>query len=1252
MGIASTTAKGASMSEEQNAAIAADIKALSEQKTAVAEEKDAALAADVKALSEQKTADETLGTWFAKTGGAAIDSAAKVGRILQGYGETAVDIAKAAPGALEDFRQSAIDRLSTPSGDPVLTAPSLTKEQMAGPQMSGREVGFVEGAVDFAKETWNAYKENPDGIFRELVQTVADKGTSATKIPVYGADGKFTGELRDETEEESANRRRLRDENINDKYSGAALFTAGIANFASDPFTYFAGMGALKSLAHVDKLAKAKQALALEKATVGGGPVTAAVQKAAQLEAKAPHIQRAAIIGAGIATYEAPSVAIDMYNKTGEIDSHEVVARTIATTGGGVILDKAIRLGSALAHVHGDKAVPAQLDKLTEVMGENVQKGLNTEESLMRGMKAVGLDPDLPDDALALRVSAKMSDEYHRGTPVVTEIKNRAGPKSDYEQVRETSKKFTSGLGQPSTTERAFTQAQKESKEFKSGLGSPSTTERAFEQAREESKGLNLSALKGQRGSAKVIPDYMANGKYGIEVRKDGARVYLSEADTLEDAMARAQKMANDTGAKVRVLDPLKKDGVTLIVPEQVGTKVDPFRKQRGYVRVPPGSTLVEPKVPGGVQYLITPLYSAMKSISPRLANRIREHDFSVNARTHHYTKDAEKWLLGFKSLNTGLKDDLSHDLANKDWDGAASKLAAAGRDDLVREMPKVKALMDRMHTDMTSHGIDVGYEADFYPRHVKDYKGLSKTLTGAERTALHKASAAERKRKGRPLTGDEEAKVYSDVIRGGRKADVHPGMGSKARQLDVVPKQLMPFYSQADEALELAISRVAKNVERARLFGAHKVKDLDDAQDFGQAVSTLLADAVKAGEITAGEQVEVLERMFRSRFVGGEQSSGKLTQASRNLTYGGLLTNPASAVQNMTDFAYAAFDAGIGNAIKGAVQAASGKGVKLDDLYINNLLMEMREKGMGSEIVDFGMKWSGFRKLDVFGKTTLVNAQAADIVAKANTIKGMDELRATWEPVLGKDKFMNAVAGLSTGKLNEDAKYMLVSKLADFHPVLPSEMAEGYLAHPGGRWLYTLHSYQLKQLDVFRQQVLAGAKKNPVEAAKKMVKLTAFLSMAGVPVAWLQDFIRNRPTRPMNEIVAGNMLKMVGLSSYTLDKYHLLPHDQRRTDIGGALADVVMPPFAIAQNVYDDLKNAGTQFNTLQNVPVAGKLLYDWFGGGVEKSVEAAYYKDKKARADKKHAADPERAEMHTAINKQKEKRKIELWKGGFGRE
>lgn len=137
-----------------------------------------------------------------------------------------------------------------------------------------------------------------------------------------------------------------------------------------------------------------------------------------------------------------------------------------------------------------------------------------------------------------------------------------------------------------------------------------------------------------------------------------------------------------------------------------------------------------------------------------------------------------------------------------------------------------------------------------------------------------------------------------------------------------------------------------------------------------------------------------------------------------------------------------------------------------------------------------------------------------------------------------------------------------------------------------------------------------------------------------------------------MNEIVAGNLLKMVGLSSYTIDKYNLLPSDKRRTDIGGAIADVVMPPFAIAQNVYDDLKNAGTQFNTLQNVPVVGKALYDWFGGGVEKSVEAEYYKDKKRRAEQKYAADPERAEMHKERNRQKEKRKIELWKEGFGRE
>ena len=1168
--------------------------------------------------------------------GSAADLAARTWSNVKATGETLAGI----PSALASGGDWVKDWVATPSefvqAGAAATAPSIPKGGRDYPEAAPLDESVFDTVAANVKGGIEYIKEQPTGLFRNILGAVKNR-LVPTYVPVLEENG--TTSYRAETEEEKISRLQYDNARIQEKYTGTEKLIGTIIENGIDPVgltvARFAGM----AIAPIANPAAAK-------AVVDGAP------QVARAVTKYPGLKKMAIAGTATTAYELPNAALEYANREGEVDGSAVLARGALAFVAGSVVERTVSLASAIGKKHGPENVAIKAEEMMTEAAKWKTAGLNEESAVMRGMKHIGLEPTVPDEALAGRTSAEIAEEFVERPIRPVSLEHRG---AKYDDVRESSKRFETGFTKPSASEQAFALAREESKRFETGFTKPSLSDQAITSARESSKQLkeglteprlNISKLKGQRGSVKILPDYLANGQYGVEVVKNGAKVHVTGANTFDEAVAKAQKMADATGAKVRVIDPLKKDSITLITPSKMGTKGDPFGKQRGYIRTPFGSSLDNapkgPKVPGLASQVFTPLHSAMKEVAPIVAERLRKHDFSVLERSHQYVEPVKDFLEQSKNLAPDLKRQITKALSTGSYEAAESAFRAAGRRDLADQLPMVRGVLARVFEDYHAVGINVNYRSGYFPQRVVDYAGLRKHMTGAERTAFDKAISAERTRKKRALTDEEQARVYAQVVRGGNKPDVHPGVGVRERQIKEISDDLAPYYDTFDSALSQYLSRAAKNVERAKFFGSHNVKELDDAENVEQSIGVLLRESVKNGDITMGEQVEVLERMLKSRFVGGEAASNKAVSGYRSFTYGTLLANPASAVQNMTDVAYAAFNSGLGNTIKGVAQTITGRGVKLADIHIDNTLQEISQRGLGADALDVALKYSGFRAMDVFGKETLVNAHVNAIKAQVKSVDGAESLIRKWAPALGgEDKAREAIASITSGNLTSDGKYVLVSNLADYHPVLPSEMPEAYLANPNGRVLYTLHTYQLKQLDVFRQQVFKEIKTNPGEGVKKLVTLTAYLSMAGVPVAWLQDMVRNRELRPMDDIVAGNLLKMVGLSTYGIDKNHLLISDPRRPDITGAMADVIMPPFAAFENVYDDLKKAGKQFNSLQHVPVAGKALYDWFGGGQEAYIKSQMWreaKEKREQAKKRNPAKQKRKEAEAEKRKQRE--------------
>lgn len=70
-------------------------------------------------------------------------------------------------------------------------------------------------------------------------------------------------------------------------------------------------------------------------------------------------------------------------------------------------------------------------------------------------------------------------------------------------------------------------------------------------------------------------------------------------------------------------------------------------------------------------------------------------------------------------------------------------------------------------------------------------------------------------------------------------------------------------------------------------------------------------------------------------------------------------------------------------------------------------------------------------------------------------------------------DQQAEIVNALKKNEVNDLIKLILFHKVTQYQPITPSQMPRNYLVNPNARILYTLKTYQLKQIDVLRQEGL-----------------------------------------------------------------------------------------------------------------------------------------------------------------------------------
>lgn len=580
-----------------------------------------------------------------------------------------------------------------------------------------------------------------------------------------------------------------------------------------------------------------------------------------------------------------------------------------------------------------------------------------------------------------------------------------------------------------------------------------------------------------------------------------------------------------------------------------------------------------------------------IKNISKPIFGSVRKYDRNVMQRTHDLLTDSHPFLDGYNKIGGNEKKIIDKALLNGDIDIVESILRKNGGEPLVKSYQKVASMLNNLGDELQQSGRITGKIENYFPRYVKDKDGLFNAIGKIEKTRIEKALEDAYAKHGK-LTKLQESEIINKHMRGQQLKASRAGF-SKRRGIERLDDRLMEFYSTPEESLHSYLRNAVTDLEKTRFFGKDvQYKDVGGNKvfDIDNSVGEVVRKQLDNKSITHA-QVGELTELLNVRFGIGERAPSESIQLTKNIIYSSLLGNPLSAATQLGDLGVAMYMNGFKNTLKALPKALIGKSeISATDFgLIDNMAEEFATTTKSARMLRNFFKWSGFKSIDKLGKETLLNGALIKFRKLSKTPNGRGIMGEKYRKVFGNE-YDSLVDDLQKGKVSENVKMLLFNELADVQPISLSEVPQKYLEHPNGRIVYMLKTFMLKQMDVIRREAYQEIKKgNKAKGLKNLMKYGIVVGSTNTGSQYVKDLMLGKDIEPdLPEDIGLNLFKTFGYSEYLLNKVK----DGNPVE---ATYDVVLPPFKMFDKILQ-MDEKSTQY-----MPLAGKLWYYWFGGGLE---------------------------------------------------
>lgn len=218
----------------------------------------------------------------------------------------------------------------------------------------------------------------------------------------------------------------------------------------------------------------------------------------------------------------------------------------------------------------------------------------------------------------------------------------------------------------------------------------------------------------------------------------------------------------------------------------------------------------------------LSPLSARLRNISKPALGIMRRFEFDIlNSAT---MRDMRSTFVPFSKEIKDLPDGAELDKALKNRDVSTVERILRGHG-LEKRWKEVRSALDSLFERADEVGISIGYLENYFPRVIKDSKGLMGAIRSrigeTQWTKVQEAIMAAEAAKGQ-LTAEDRAHIADMLIRGYPQYGVTltPPGNVKHRTIVNVDEQLNEFYEPSHVALSRYVSAMNENIEARKLFG------------------------------------------------------------------------------------------------------------------------------------------------------------------------------------------------------------------------------------------------------------------------------------------------------------------------------------------------------------------------------------------------------------------------------------------------
>lgn len=581
-----------------------------------------------------------------------------------------------------------------------------------------------------------------------------------------------------------------------------------------------------------------------------------------------------------------------------------------------------------------------------------------------------------------------------------------------------------------------------------------------------------------------------------------------------------------------------------------------------------------------------------VRGISPKIFHALRRADLDTHVQAHRALERTEPFSRKVSQLqkkDEGTYKELKRALMGEDTLRASAIMRQLEIDNpaaykgFSKDFGEVRKLLDEMFEGYKNAGYKVKRTKNYFPKLVKNPAGLGVVRQSIIKKALDKAEKA----KGKPLSRQETSSIINRLIARSTREDAKAKVSKsvRARKYHWMHDEMMPHYAEINDSLHAYLRNGVHDIQRRKWLqsqGANFKKKADpNGFDIEGGIGNVVRREQERLNLSAEESDQLL-RSLRARFGKGEQASTQAIQKFKNISYGTTLGNVFSAVTQFGDNAFGMYLNGVDNHLRAMF---SPKIIKKHDIGLSDIAEDLANDPTSTKrFLDGMLKYSGFARMDKFGKESLLNGAMRKYRKQLNTDAGRRQFVSKWGKYFDDD-MPTLMKNLKDGNFNDDnVRLLLWHTLADVQPIGLSEMPEKYLNHPNGRVFYMLKTFTIKQFDLMRREIVQEMRKgNKAKAAKNLMQFGMLFGLINAGADTFKDFIGGREIDVTDNMVE-NLVKLVGVSRYQTGNF-------AKDGPFQVLAEMLLPPAPFIDKPAQALLQ-GKPEKALEAIPIAGKLL------------------------------------------------------------